>query len=622
MKLHANSIGRLGTVWMLIGSVAVAACGDDSAGTDDGNDGGSGGTSAQAGSSSKAGSSSRAGTSSSDDGGEGGVDAGSGGEDGGSGGSKAGSSAGGKGGMGGRGGTGGAAGSSAGGSSGSGGGGAGNVAGSGGGGAGGAAGSAGGGMGGMGGMAGTTNGGMGGVGGMSGAGGTGGGPNCASAAWCKVATAPLKAAKSAVNRSDNSVWVAAKFEEPITLGSSTLTPADGGSWALLHYDANGTLLGAFKTADSMSSVPAITSLAVDSAGGLYVFSGAFSGSLSLPTATTPATLASKTAGPSTDAAVLKFDSNGRYLWGFSFKTSQDGELIDGQIDASGSRVALAFKVGENVDLTQVGVGTTGTGTLIGGGTQDAANVGVLVLDSVTGAFQWAKSYGDAPGQYEQSARCVGLDSNGDVLVAGQFVNTLNFDLGNAGAVLSTSAAEDENGAFVAKLGGASGAHVWSKAFKGGGYTSVTVSSCGLNSAGSDFFMAGAFSAASVSFGGSAITNPNVGDGLSYTYITHLGNAGQHVYSAGVPYTVVSIASDGTGAFSIGSPAAKPVDFGAGALSGTVVGNYSSTGAHQDSQSLSAAANGMVTVAVGNSNVPFAFRSTATTAETEVWRYQP
>ncbi|RYZ06966.1 MAG: hypothetical protein EOO73_14355, partial [Myxococcales bacterium] len=478
-------------------------------------------------------------------------------------------------------------------------------------------GTAGGGIGG-GGTGGTAGGGIGGggSGGMAGSGGTGGGPNCEAAAWCKLATAPLSAAQTAVNRSDNSVWVAGKFTQAITFGSTTLTPAAGGSWALLHYDVNGTLLGAFKTADGAVESPSIAALAVDNAGGVYVFTGAFSGTITLPTSTTPATLTAGSTGESADSALIKLDSDGRYLWGFSFKTSDNGELVPGYVDASGSRLALAFKIGSSVQLNQVGVGTKGTGALTGDAAQQG-DVAIVVVDSGNGAFQWAKSFGST---LEQTPKCVALDSSGDVLVGGEYDKTLNFNPGSPGAELGSG--EEERRAFTAKLAGATGAHTWSKSFGAGAYTETNVLSCALDSSRSDLFLTGRFNSATQSFGGPAITNPNVGDGLSYTYIAHLSNAGAHVYSAGAPYFAASIAGDGAGAYSVGSLQSAPVDFGGGALSGTVVAKYSSTGTHQDSQALAATSSVGISVAVGASNVPFAFRNSATPAQTEVWRHQP
>jgi hypothetical protein len=72
-----------------------------------------------------------------------------------------------------------------------------------------------------------------------------------------------------------------------------------------------------------------------------------------------------------------------------------------------------------------------------------------------GAPIWAKSFGNAK---DQSARGVAADAQGNVVVVGQFVGTVNF-----GGANLTSTGPNFDDAFLVKLG-PQGTHLWSKKF--------------------------------------------------------------------------------------------------------------------------------------------------------------
>src|SRR5207247_3070043 len=73
--------------------------------------------------------------------------------------------------------------------------------------------------------------------------------------------------------------------------------------------------------------------------------------------------------------------------------------------------------------------------------------------SPTNGVLWAKRFG---GSGDEFGNAVAVDRNGDVLVTGTFAGSITF----GGATLSTIGGG--RGMFVAKLSGATGAHIWSK----------------------------------------------------------------------------------------------------------------------------------------------------------------
>lgn len=151
-------------------------------------------------------------------------------------------------------------------------------------------------------------------------------------------------------------------------------------------------------------------------------------------------------------------------------------------------------------------------------TSDGSNDAfVAKLDAATGSAVWAVRFGSTE---IDSAEGIAIDGNGDVFVVGRFQGTVDF--GGGGRM---SAGDSD--IFVVKLNGATGAHIWSARYGGlgndGGGSAIAVS--GAN----EIVVAGAFSSASLSFGGASLTN--AGAGVGDLYVAKLGNAGgAHVWS--------------------------------------------------------------------------------------------
>ncbi len=93
----------------------------------------------------------------------------------------------------------------------------------------------------------------------------------------------------------------------------------------------------------------------------------------------------------------------------------------------------------------------GNNTLTSAGTSDI----FVAKFAPDGTPMWAKSFGDGK---NQSARAVAADAQGNIVVVGQFVGSVNF-----GGGAFTSVGPNFDDAFILKLG-PQGNHIWSKKF--------------------------------------------------------------------------------------------------------------------------------------------------------------
>ena len=122
---------------------------------------------------------------------------------------------------------------------------------------------------------------------------------------------------------------------------------------------------------------------------------------------------------------------------------------------------------------------------------------VAKYSGVNGGLVWAKTLG---GSGSERGNGVVVDVNNDVIVTGNFTNTVDF--GNGG--LTSAGSYD---IFVAKYSGRNGAAVWSKRF--GGATSDSGMAIAIDSA-SDLMVTGIFSGL-VGFGYGPLTSAGADD---------------------------------------------------------------------------------------------------------------
>jgi len=191
-----------------------------------------------------------------------------------------------------------------------------------------------------------------------------------------------------------------------------------------------------------------TSVAVDGSGNIYTV-GFFNGTVDFDPGAGTSYLASTGAD---DVFVLKLSSTGDFVWARGFGGANSDYASSVTVDGAGNVLAAGYFSG-TVDFDP-GAGTTNLSS-VGG-------VDVFVSKfSSTGDFVWARGFG---GANSDSANSVAVDGAGNVLAAGYFSGTVDFDPG-AGTTNLTSAGGAD--AFVSKLS-SSGHLVWVSAFGGVG----------------------------------------------------------------------------------------------------------------------------------------------------------
>ena len=169
----------------------------------------------------------------------------------------------------------------------------------------------------------------------------------------------------------------------------------------------------------------------------------------------PAPLETNTVtGSYADGFALKLDANGGFLWakGFGGSSADYGEGI--AVD-SNNNVYVTGRYTGNVDFDP-GAGIT---TIAGSATNGAF---ILKLNS-DGTFGFARGF-DGTGQ--DVGLEIEVDSGGNILTAGQFQSTVDFDPGAGTANLTTS---PSSAIFLLKLD-SSGNYLWAKSWGGSGDT--------------------------------------------------------------------------------------------------------------------------------------------------------
>ncbi len=300
-----------------------------------------------------------------------------------------------------------------------------------------------------------------------------------------------------------------------TLGSCTMVPAGSDPDAECSpgvcdgYGAclsPGQPIGCQRYGDAL--MDQAWSVAADSAGNVIV-SGIFSGSIDFG--------GGPLMGGPANIFVAKLDPFGNQLWSKSFihkgnaydvlKVMIDGAndiilwgSLDGEIDFGGGKLASA----------------------------DLHDLAVAKLAGSSGAHMWSKMYG---GTGVQQAWDAALTSTGNIVLAGSFGGSLSF-----GGVPLVALGND---AFVAKLAGNNGGHIWSKRF--GDSSPAAGRGVGVDAAG-NVLLTGIYKGA-LNLGGGALPKPAMWPAVFVSKLTG-GNAA-HVWSKSFATTDVVDLYDAT-----------------------------------------------------------------------------
>ncbi|MDI1443332.1 hypothetical protein [Polyangium sp. 6x1] len=176
----------------------------------------------------------------------------------------------------------------------------------------------------------------------------------------------------------------------------------------------------------------------------------------------------------------------------------------------------------------------------------------VIKYNAAGTVVWAKKYGDAAGQDVGS---VAIDSAGDVLIAGEFLGTINF----GGTALTSNMGSRD--IFVAKLASATGNHIWSQAIANA-YTQEEASVA--VDAADNVYVSGTFSAP-LTIGANVLT-PSAMGGLE-VFVTKMDKNGTPQWAKAITGPATQYAYDlavsPAGEIALAGAFQTSIDFGGG-----------------------------------------------------------
>jgi hypothetical protein len=265
----------------------------------------------------------------------------------------------------------------------------------------------------------------------------------------------------------------------------------------------------FQWAKSMGGTSEETgcSIALDASGNVYT-TGYFSGTADFDPGIGIYNLVS--AG-STDIYISKLDASGNFVWAKAIGSTGDDVGRSLCIDASGNVYTTGY-FSATADFNP-GIGTS---NLTSAGQQD---VFIIKLDA-SGNFVWAKMIG---GTNDDRGYGIALDASGNILTAGSFYSTADFDPGT-GVLNLVSAGQSD--IFVLKLN-SSGNFMWAKVM--GGADTEGASSIAVDAA-ENVYTTGSFQG-----GTAADFDPGAGvfnltSSLSGVFISKLDASGNFVWA--------------------------------------------------------------------------------------------
>ncbi len=223
---------------------------------------------------------------------------------------------------------------------------------------------------------------------------------------------------------------------------------------------------AFKFGDA--ALQQARAVAHDALGNVYV-GGDFAGVIDLD----PGPGTSSFTAVSGDGFLVKLSPTGTYIWGFVI-SGTGAEGITGISVDNSNNVFITGSFGSTADFDP----SVAVTNLINSGSQDA----FVAKYNSAGAFQWAFKMGAA--NYDIGYKITN-DQLGNVLVAGDFQNTVDFDPSAGTATLTTLAGD----AFLAKYN-TSGNYIW--ALSVGSSTSTSEGWCVATDLSNNVFLSGQF----------------------------------------------------------------------------------------------------------------------------------
>ncbi len=191
---------------------------------------------------------------------------------------------------------------------------------------------------------------------------------------------------------------------------ANLTKIGNTDMFIAKYDGAGSYIWAKNMGSATGSANA-RSIKTDASNNVYV-SGIISGTVDLdPSAST----ANLTSASSTDAFFGKYSSSGAYIWAKNVAGSGPDECFSVTVDAA-SNVYITGYIGGQADFDP----SAATVTLYSSG----FDIYMAKYD-VSGNYVWAKNFGSSANS--NNGYAVTIDPSGNLLLAGTFTGTIDFD---------------------------------------------------------------------------------------------------------------------------------------------------------------------------------------------------
>ncbi|WP_296148030.1 T9SS type A sorting domain-containing protein [uncultured Flavobacterium sp.] len=238
-------------------------------------------------------------------------------------------------------------------------------------------------------------------------------------------------------------------------GTSNLTSTLSGSYysfdiSISKLDSNGNFVWAKKVGGIGDD--SATAVTVDNSGKVYI-TGYFNNTVDFDPGSGVFNLSASGPSGTSDIYVLKLDSDGSFLWAKSFTSIGYNTAEAIKTDASGN-IYFTGSFSNTVDFDP----NSGVMQLTAAGDSGIPDAFVTKLDS-NGNLLWAKSFS---GTNFDNGKSLTIDSSNNVIVAGTFNGTVDFDPSSNVHNLTSQGGFD---IFVAKLDTA-GNFLWAKNFGG------------------------------------------------------------------------------------------------------------------------------------------------------------
>lgn len=229
-------------------------------------------------------------------------------------------------------------------------------------------------------------------------------------------------------------------------GNSLILTSGNQDSFIAKYDSSGNLKWAFNMGDSLSNWEFAYSMCLDANDNVYV-TGTFFNTVDFNPGSGVQNLSSN---GSADIYFAKYNSNGTLAWAKSIGSTNFDRAYSIRLDDFGN-MYLAGRFDGSIDFDP----SSSTATLTSNGKHDL----FIAKYDLNGNYNWAIHMGDTANQRITNME---IKSNGNLVVAGHFESTCDFDPGSGTASHTSLGGFDY---FIASYD-STGSYIWSKAIGG------------------------------------------------------------------------------------------------------------------------------------------------------------